>query len=427
MLLPVTYRVNGRGHAEVGGRDLVELARSHGTPLYVYDEETARLRCREYMAAMGDRGEVLYSAKAFGSPGFLRVVASEGLGLDVVSAGELHVALAAGYPTNRLHFLGNNKSAEDVAAAWEARAILVIDGFQDLELLGRVVPAGSRMRCQVRVSPGVRPDTHDFISTGQLDSKFGFSIESGAAREAVERALAHDRVDLVGLHSHIGSQLFDLRGHAAAMEIMLDLAAELRRDLGFEPTRLGAGGGLGIAYTQADDPPTPRQFVEGLLATLEAGAARRGLRTPLLVVEPGRSIAGPAGVAIYTVGSIKDIPGVRRYVAVDGGMGDNIRPKLYGARYEVLLASDPEGAPDGVVTVAGKYCESTDVLVTDAPLPAVAPGDVLLVPAAGAYCLAMASNYNGMPRPAVVMVRDGAVRTIRRRETLDDLLAAEVL
>ena len=427
MLLPVTYRVNGRGHAEVGGCDLVELARGNGTPLYVYDEETVRLRCREYVDAMGDRGEVLYSAKAFASPGFLRVVASEGLGLDVVSAGELHVALAAGYPTDRLHFLGNNKSVEDVAAAWEARAILVIDGFQDLDLLGRVVPAGGRMRCQVRVSPGVRPETHDFISTGQLDSKFGFSVESGAARQAVERALVHDRVELVGLHSHIGSQVFDLRGHVAAMEIMLDLAAELRHDLRFEPARLGAGGGLGIAYTRADDPPTPRQFVETLLVALEEGASRRGLRTPLLVVEPGRSIAGPAGVAVYTVGAIKDIPGVRRYVAVDGGMGDNIRPKLYGARYEVLLASDPEALPDGLVTIAGKYCESTDVLVTDAPLPPVAPGDVVLVPAAGAYCLAMASNYNGLPRPAVVMVRDGSARLIRRRETVDDLLAAEVL
>jgi len=427
MLLPVTYRVNGRGHAEVGGCDLVELARGNGTPLYVYDEETVRLRCREYVDAMGDRGEVLYSAKAFASPGFLRVVASEGLGLDVVSAGELHVALAAGYPTDRLHFLGNNKSVEDVAAAWEARAILVIDGFQDLDLLGRVVPAGGRMRCQVRVSPGVRPETHDFISTGQLDSKFGFSVESGAARQAVERALVHDRVELVGLHSHIGSQVFDLRGHVAAMEIMLDLAAELRHDLRFEPARLGAGGGLGIAYTRADDPPTPRQFVETLLVALEEGASRRGLRTPLLVVEPGRSIAGPAGVAVYTVGAIKDIPGVRRYVAVDGGMGDNIRPKLYGARYEVLLASDPEALPDRLVTIAGKYCESTDVLVTDAPLPPVAPGDVVLVPAAGAYCLAMASNYNGLPRPAVVMVRDGSARLIRRRETVDDLLAAEVL
>jgi len=427
MLFPVTYRVNGRGHMEVGGCDLVELAGVHGTPLYVYDEETVRARCREYRGAMGDRGEVLYSAKAFSSPGFLRVVASEGLGLDVVSAGELHVALAAGYPTDRLHFLGNNKSAEDVAAAWEARATLVIDGFHELDLLRRVVPEGSRMRCEVRVSPGVRPDTHDHISTGQLDSKFGFSVESGAAREAVALALAHDRVDLVGLHSHIGSQVFDLGGHLAAMEIMLDLVAGLRRDLGFVPARLGAGGGLGIAYTRDDDPPTARLFVETLLAALEAGCAPRDLPVPLLVVEPGRSIAGPAGVALYTVGSTKDVPGVRRYVAVDGGMGDNIRPKLYGARYEVVLASAPDAPPDGVVTVAGKYCESTDVLVADAPLPAVGPGDVLCVPAAGAYCLAMASNYNGMPRPAVVMVRDGAARLIRRRETPADLLAAEVL
>jgi diaminopimelate decarboxylase len=427
MLFPVTYRVNGRGHAEVGGCDLVDLAHGHGTPLYVYDEETVRARCREYRAAMGADGEVLYSAKAFASPGFLRVIAEEGLGLDVVSAGELHVALAAGYPMDRLHFLGNNKSAEDVAAAWEARAVLVIDGLHELDLLRRVVPAGSRMRCEVRISPGVRPDTHDFISTGQLDSKFGFSIESGAARRAVELALAHDRVELVGLHSHIGSQIFDLRGHVAAMEIMLDLLTELRRDLGYEPERLGAGGGLGIAYTRDDDPPTPRQFVTTLLAALGAGAAARGLRAPLLVVEPGRSIAGPAGVALYTVGSIKDVPGVRRYVAVDGGMGDNIRPKLYGARYEVLLASGPDRAADGLVTVAGKYCESTDVLVTDAALPPLHPGDVLCVPAAGAYCLAMASNYNGMPRPAVVMVRDGVARTIRRRETLQDLLAAEVL
>jgi diaminopimelate decarboxylase len=412
---------------EVGGCDLVELARVHGTPLYVYDEDTVRARCREYVAAMGDRGEVLYSAKAFSSPGFLRVVASEGLGLDVVSAGELHVALAAGYPTDRLHLLGNNKSQEDVAAAWAVRATLVIDGFHEFELLRRVVPAGSRMRCEVRVSPGVRPDTHAHISTGQLDSKFGFSVESGAARRAVELALADDRVELVGLHSHIGSQVFDLGGHVAAMEIMLDLVAELRRDLGFEPERLGAGGGLGIAYTRHDDPPAPRQFVDVLLAALESGCASRSLRRPRLVVEPGRSIAGPAGVALYTVGSIKDIPGVRRYVAVDGGMGDNIRPKLYGARYEVLLATEPDGAPDGLVTVAGKYCESTDVLATDVTLPAVRPGDVLCVPAAGAYCLAMASNYNGLPRPAVVMVRGGTARLIRRRETLADLLAAEVM
>jgi diaminopimelate decarboxylase len=426
MLLPVSYRVNQAGRMEVGGCDLVELARTHGTPLYVYDEETVRRRCREFVRALGERGEILYSAKAFASPGFLQVVASEGLGLDVVSEGELHLALAAGYRGERIHFLGNNKSREDVAAACAAGATLVIDGFHEFKLLHEVVSDGSRVRCELRLSPGVRPDTHDFISTGQLDSKFGFSIESGAARAAVEQALAHDKIELVGLHSHIGSQVFDLRGHVAAMEIMLDLLAELRRDLGFEPGRLGAGGGLGIAYTWDDDPPTPAEFVSTLRAALDEGVARRGLRTPLLVLEPGRAVAGPAGVALYTVGSIKDIPDVRRYVAIDGGMGDNIRPKLYGARYEVLLARDPEGRAAAPVTIAGKYCESTDILAADVPLPPVETGDILCVPAAGAYCLSMASNYNGMPRPAVVMVREGEARLLRRRETLEDLLATEV-
>ena len=427
MLLPVTYRVNGRGRMEVGGCDLVELARTHGTPLYVYDEETVRARCREFRDALGPRGEVLYSAKAFSSPGFLRVVASEGLGVDVVSEGELHLALAAGFSGDQIHFLGNNKSRQDLAAACAAGATLVIDGFHEFGLLREVLPAGARMRCELRLSPGVMPQTHQYIATGQLDSKFGFSIESGAARAAVEQALAHDGIELVGLHSHIGSQVFDLGGHVAAMEIMLNFLAELQLDLGYQPGRLGAGGGLGIAYTRDDDPPAPREFVSTLLGALDEGIARRGLQTPLLVIEPGRAIAGPAGGALYTVGSIKDIPGVRRYVSVDGGMGDNIRPKLYGARYEVLLARDPDAAAAPPVTVAGKYCESTDILASDVALPPLEAGDVLCVPAAGAYCLAMASNYNGMPRPEVVMVRDGAARLLRRRETLADLLAAEVL
>ena len=311
--------------------------------------------------------------------------------------------------------------------AFRAGCTIVIDGFYEFELLRQVVPAGSRARVEVRVSPGVKPDTHDFISTGQLDSKFGFSIENGQARAAVEQALAHDRLELVGLHSHIGSQIFDLRGHLAAMEVMLELVAELKRDLGYEPPHLGAGGGLGIAYTRADDPPTPRDFVETLRGALEAGTASRGLKAPRLVVEPGRSIAGPAGVTVYTAGAVKDIPGVRRYVAVDGGMGDNIRPKLYGARYEVLKVSDPDAPATETITIAGKYCESTDILITDAELPPISPGDLLMVPATGAYCLAMASNYNGMPRPAVLMLKEGRARLIRRRETLDDLLSAEIV
>ncbi len=411
---------------EVGGCDLVQLAHDHGTPLYVYDEATVRQRSAEYVASMGRGGQVLYSAKAFASPHFLRVVAEEGLGLDVVSAGELDLALRSGFPRDRIHFLGNNKSREDVEAAYRAGATIVIDGSHEFDLLQSVVPEGKRTPVMLRLSPGVKPDTLDHISTGQLDSKFGFSIESGAARTAVEQALQHPRLELVGLHSHIGSQIFALGAYQKAMEIMLDLLVQLRDELKFEPRKLGAGGGLGIAYTHNDDPPTPRDFVETVRHALETGCASRGLKVPELVVEPGRSIAGPAGVALYTVGSIKDIPGVRRYVAVDGGMGDNIRPKLYGARYEAVLASAPDRAPAGKVTIAGKYCESTDILITDIEMPELKSGDVLCVPAAGAYCLAMASNYNGMPRPEVLMVRDGKARVMRRRETLDDLVASEV-
>jgi len=411
---------------EVGGCDLIELARQHGTPLYVYDEATIRQRASEYVAAMGSAGQVLYSAKAFASPQFLRVVAEEGLGLDVVSAGELHLALKSGFPQDRIHFLGNNKSRQDLEAAYAAGATIVIDGEYEFELLREVVPEGKRVPVMLRLSPGVKPDTHDHISTGQLDSKFGFSIESGAARRAVEQALGHRRLELIGLHSHIGSQIFGLGAYEHAMSIMLDLLVELRDELSFEPRKLGAGGGLGIAYTRDDDPPTPRDFVRVVHHALVAGCAQRGLKVPQLVVEPGRSIAGPAGMALYTVGSIKDIPGVRRYVAVDGGMGDNIRPKLYGARYEAYLASAPDRAPDGKVTIAGKYCESTDILITDIEMPPLQAGDIIALPAAGAYCLAMASNYNGMPRPEVLMLRDGQATIMRRRETLDDLVAAEV-
>jgi diaminopimelate decarboxylase len=411
---------------EVGGCDLVELAREHGTPLYVYDEATVRQRASEYIAAMGSAGHVLYSAKAFASPQFLRVIAEEGLGLDVVSEGELHLALKSGFPQDRIHFLGNNKSRQDVEAAYRAGTTIVIDGEYEFELLRQVVPEGKQTPVMLRLSPGVKPDTHDHISTGQLDSKFGFSIESGAARRAVEKAMQHPRLDLIGLHSHIGSQIFGLGAYEHAMSMMLDLVLQLRDELGFEPRKLGAGGGLGIAYTRDDDPPTPRHFVQVIHNALVAGCAERGLKVPELVVEPGRSIAGPAGMALYTVGSIKDIPGVRRYVAVDGGMGDNIRPKLYGARYEAYLASDPDRAPDGKVTIAGKYCESTDILITDIEMPPLAPGDVIALPAAGAYCLAMASNYNGMPRPEVLMLKDGEARVMRRRETLDDLAASEV-
>jgi diaminopimelate decarboxylase len=426
VLLPITYRINERGHMEIGGCDLIDLAAEHGTPLYVYDEATVRQRASEFVRAMGEAGQVLYSAKAFASPQFLQVLAEEKMGLDVVSAGELHLALKSGFPADRIFFLGNNKSAEELDMAFRAGSTLVIDGGYEFDLLRRVVPAGKRMKAMLRISPGIKPDTHDFISTGQLDSKFGFSIENGAALAAVRTAHNHPSLELVGLHSHVGSQIFNLSAYPAAMKVMLDFLVQLQGEIGFEPKILGAGGGLGIAYTRADDPPTPREFVETIRGALEQGCAQRRLNVPSLVIEPGRSVAGPAGVALYRVGSIKDIPGVRRYVAVDGGMGDNIRPKLYGARYEAFMASAPDAPTTGTVTIAGKYCESTDILISDIDMPDLASGDLICVPAAGAYCLSMASNYNGMPRPAVVMVKDKKARLIRRRETLDELLLAEV-
>lgn len=426
MLLPVSYRVGGTGRVEVGGCDVVELARAHGTPLYIYDRDTVTQRASEYMAAIGERGDVMYSAKAFTSPMFLRLLVDEGVGLDVVSAGELEIGLRSGVPADRIHFLGNNKSLEDVESAYRAGVTLVIDGFQEFDLIRRVVPAGRRLRCEVRLSPGVVPATHDYISTGQLDSKFGFSIESGAARQAIERALGAGEIELVGLHSHIGSQILDLSGHRAAMAIMVDLMAELARDLGWSPRSLAAGGGLGIAYQWGDRPPTPTEFVETVLATMDEACRERGIDPPRLIVEPGRSIAGPAGIAVYTVGAIKDIPGVRRYISIDGGMGDNIRPKLYGARYEALIADRPNAPATRTVTIAGKYCESTDILIQDIALPEVATGDVLCVPATGAYCLSMSSRYNGIPGPEVLLVGDGEAKVMRRRETVDDLLRNEV-
>jgi len=411
---------------EVGGCDLADLARRYGTPLYVYDEETAVGLAREFVLAMGARGSVLYSAKAFYSPAFLALLRGTGVGVEVASGGELHLALAAGFTGDQIHVLGNNKSREEIEAAYSAGATLVIDGAHEFDLITSVVRAPERIRCEIRVSPGISARTHQFIATGQLDSKFGFALEGGAAYQAARLALAHPDIDLVGLHSHIGSQISDLGGHQAALEAVLDLAAQLRRDAAWFMPQISAGGGLAIAQREEEAPPTPTEFVTALLDWLASGARRRGLDQPLLLVEPGRAIAGPAGVAVYTVGAIKDVPGIRRYVAVDGGMGDNLRPKLYGARYQPMAVKAPGAEATAKVTIVGKYCESTDVLATDEPMPNLEIGDLICFPAAGAYQMSMASNYNGLPRPAVVLVKDGKSRLMRRRETASDLLRSEI-
>ena len=430
MLLPDTAERQKDGHLAVGGCRLAALAAEHGTPLYVYDEATLRSRLRAYRRALAGwppGGDVLYSAKAYIGVAMLRLLAEEGCGVDVVSGGELELALRAGMPPAAIGFPGNNKSAAEVDLAARRRiGHLVVDSSLELEMVGAlrgVEPA----RALLRVSPSVQPDTHAHISTGQLDSKFGFPIETGAALEAVRQALATPNLELLGLHMHIGSQLPDATAHTLGVARVADLLADLRDQLGFTARTLSLGGGLGIAHTGADTPMEVADFCEHVLHAVKANFDRNALPLPLLCFEPGRSVAGPAGVAVYSVGARKVIPGVRTYVSVDGGMADNLRPNLYGARYEPLVVVERPGAELETVSLAGRYCEQTDILVGDARLPRLCPGELVALPAAGAYTLSMSSNYNAAVRPAVVFVAGGRARLVRRRETLDDWLAAEVV
>ncbi|MFN2464069.1 MAG: diaminopimelate decarboxylase [Candidatus Dormibacteria bacterium] len=430
MLFPDSYEVNAAGRMSVGGCDLAALAGEFGTPLYVYDEQTMRGRISEYRDTLSATypGEslVLYAGKAFLTKQVAKLVAEEGAGLDLVSGGELYLAQQADFPMDRVFFPGNNKSLAEVRMAAEAGiGALVVDSLTEVEMLAGI-GASPPVRCTLRVSPGIQPDTHSFISTGQLDSKFGFSVENGQALETLGRLLEVPGADVTGVHAHIGSQIFDLSSYPAAAQRVLDFLVIAGDRLGFVARELSMGGGLGIAYTSDQDPPRPAQFVQVVADAVNEGCSERGLELPRLLIEPGRSIAGPAAVAVYTVGAIKEIPGIRTYVSVDGGMGDNIRPKLYGSTYEAFKVDEPEAARTTTVTIAGRYCESTDILIKDAELPPLHTGDLLAIPANGAYSLAMSSNYNYNTRPAVVMVRDGAARLIRRRETYADLLITEL-
>ncbi len=436
MLWPITAGANAAGQLTIGGVDLVALVREWGTPLYIYDEATIRDRCRAYrraFAAHYPAAAVVYAAKAYLSPALLAILLEEGLGLDVVSGGELGLALRCGFPPERIVFHGNNKGPEELRLAVEASVgrIVVDNALEMLRLVALGQETGRRVPILLRLNPGIEAHTHEYRQTGVVDSKFGLPTVDDQAANAVARALAAPSLELLGYHAHVGSQIFELEPYRRTVDALCRFAAAMRDRHGFVPRELSPGGGLAIPYTPGEE--REEAALDDLAATigtaLRTGAARHDLPPPRITVEPGRSIVGPAGVALYTVGAIKDIPGVRRYVSVDGGMADNIRPALYGAAYTARLANraaDPR-APAERVTIAGKYCESGDVLIRDIALPPLAPGDLLALPAAGAYCLAMASNYNLAPRPAVVFVRDGRPRLVRRRETLDDLLRAEVL
>jgi diaminopimelate decarboxylase len=416
-LLPDTATTTERGHLAVGGVDLLDLAAEYGTPLFVYDEAHVRARAREAVAMFG-AGNVVYATKAFLCVAMARLADEEGLLLDVATGGELHVALTAGVPAERLVLHGNNKSVDELRTAI-ANGVgrIVVDSFDELDRIERLHDEGlPAPRVQLRITPGIHAHTHEYVQTGQEDSKFGFGLASGAAAAAVERARASAAVELVGLHAHIGSNVFAVESFAKAASVMAGIA----RPLGLPELTLG--GGLGVAYVDGEQAPTITEWGE----VVKAAVADAGVEAKVFV-EPGRAIVASAAVTLYTVGTVKELPGIRTYVAVDGGMSDNPRPVLYGSGYEAFLPRAPGADRPKQVRIVGKHCESGDVLVDVAAVPAdLAVGDILATPVTGAYGMAMGSNYNKVPRPAVVFVADGKARLVVRRETFDDLMHTDM-
>jgi diaminopimelate decarboxylase len=431
-VFPRTASVNSDAHLTLGGCDAVELAAQFGTPLYVFDETELRETMRAYRSAFEScypQTAVVYASKALLGRWLAAIVADEGLGMDVVSGGELAVALAAGFPAERIIFHGNNKSAQELREAVLAGVgRIVIDNFREIELLQDLAPGLTQTQSVlIRVSPGIDPHTHAKTTTGTVDVKFGFTMVDRQAEEAVKQALALPNVDVLGLHCHLGSPIFELQPYSDATDVMIEFAARMKERHSLDFREYNIGGGFAVQYQRDKPPPTPDDYATVVVDALRAALANYNLPEPHLVIEPGRSIVARAGVALYTVGARKHIPGVRTYVSVDGGMGDNIRPAMYDSRYEALVANRASDAPSETVTIAGKFCESGDVLIRDVELPQLAAGDLLALPASGAYNLSMASNYNMSLRPPIVLVRDGNARVVRRRETYADLTRTEDL
>ncbi|MEV8308006.1 diaminopimelate decarboxylase [Streptomyces flavidovirens] len=424
-----TVRRNSDGVVTVGGIEVSRLAEEFGTPAYFLDETDFRARCRAWADAFGPDADVFYAGKAFLSRAVVRWLQEEGLNLDVCSGGELTTALDAGMPAERIAFHGNNKSAEEIERAVRVGVgRIVLDSFQEIVRVAHIAQSmGKRQRVQIRVTVGVEAHTHEFIATAHEDQKFGIALADGLAAEAVRRALRLDGLELIGIHSHIGSQIFDMAGFEVSARRVVQLLAEVRDEHGVELPEIDLGGGLGIAYTSEDDPSEPHEIAKALREIVSRECEAAGLNTPRISVEPGRAIVGPTAFTLYEVGTIKPLEGLRTYVSVDGGMSDNIRTALYDAEYSVALVSRTSDAEPMLVRVVGKHCESGDIVVRDAFLPAdLAPGDLIAVPATGAYCRSMASNYNHSLRPPVVAVNDGQARVIVRRETEEDLLRLDV-
>ncbi len=408
----------------------MELAAEFGTPLYVFDESSLRSKCAEFKAEFGQHYSdttVIYACKAFINRALALILKEEGLGLDVASAGELGIAQSVDFPLDTVYFHGNNKSAEEIRLAlkWHIGRI-VVDNFHELNMSGEIAKEQNYTpNILLRLSPGVDPHTHQYIATGIVDSKFGFPLANG--EEAIATAMAVPNLNLIGLHFHIGSLIFEIEPYLKSIEVILSLAAEMKRKHSFELKELNIGGGFAIQYTLDTPAPPISAYAEAITSKIIRKCRELKLALPRLIIEPGRAIVGQAAVALYTAGVVKDIPGVRCYVSVDGGMVDNIRPALYGAKYEAVVANKISEEEVREVTIAGKFCESSDILVKDVNLPLVSAGDIIAIPDCGAYCLPMASNYNASLKPAIVLVKGGKARLIRRRETLEDLTRCDVI
>ncbi len=425
------FRVNAAGHLEIGGADAVGLAREFGTPLHVLDEGRLRANCAAYRDVLTreyGNARPLFASKACCIVASCQIAREEGLGVDVASGGELHTALRASVAARDLYFHGNNKTSDEIEYGLRVGVgRFIVDNDEELDLLEALTARlDTSADILLRLTPGIEPHTHQAIRTGGVDSKFGFAMVDGTAHRAVARASRMDRVRLHGLHAHIGSQVLDLEPFRMATAAMVDFAARIRDDLDVTVEELNLGGGLGIRYLTADEPPAIADYVRAVVAVVKAKLAEHRLAPPRLYMEPGRSIVGDAGVTLYTVGAAKQIPGIRTYVSVDGGMFENPRPALYGARYEAVAGERATAAPSETVAVAGRCCESGDVLIWEARLPPLRRGDLLAVFATGAYTYSMASNYNRYPRPAVVLVHNGRARLVVERETYDDLVRKDV-
>jgi len=423
-------KINAAGHLTIGGIDAADLAHQFGTPLIAYDVAKIRQQIQNFSRVFEEDQvayEVSYASKAFATVGMFQVVAQEKGHIDVVSGGELYTAIKAGFPMDKISFHGNNKSRAELEMAVDHQiGVVILDNFYEIQLLSEILAEKDQtMNVMLRLTPGISAHTHKYDQTGQEDSKFGFDIQSGQAEEALQQVLANHRMTMLGIHAHIGSQIFEVEGFVMAANKLVDLAADWQAKFGLNIQVLNVGGGFGIRYTKDDDPIAPERFVDAIVKAVQKRVALRQLNMPAIWIEPGRSIVGPAGYSLYTVGSRKAVPGHLPYVTVDGGMGDNIRPALYQADYEAVLANRAADENEETVRVAGKYCESGDVLIQKQSLPKSQPGDTLAILSTGAYGYSMASNYNRNPRPAVVFVENGQAKVVVKRESYEDLVSLD--